>query len=82
MNSAPALKNISFMCNVKSFGAPLMVGSPDNDRDVFAIHIGNLSKPGIFYKKNNPMYILNFVNYKNLVSQLSFFSLYLFQYII
>lgn len=41
-NPAPTETNISVMSSVKPIGAPLIDGSPVNEFDVFAIHIGNL----------------------------------------
>jgi len=47
MNPAPTETNISVISRVKPIGAPLIDGSPVNELDVFAIHIGSLLYPNL-----------------------------------
>lgn len=45
MNPAPDEMDISFIARVNPVGAPFILGSPVRDNEVFAIHMGSLSKP-------------------------------------
>lgn len=44
-NPAPTDTRMSLILSVNPLGAPLIAGSPVRDRDVFAMHMGNLSYP-------------------------------------
>lgn len=47
INPAPIETNMSVISRVKPVGAPLIAGSPVNEFDVFAIHIGRLLQPNL-----------------------------------